>query len=723
MIDVTRDGFEAGRSARTLAVAAGVALVCAALLLAACSDDGVNTPSKGGDADIYVGTDPDADGAVDADAGADIADAGRGRDVSDAEHMGGDGDADAESDTEEDTDVGPCPGCFRHPCDEASDCFSEYCVDSPEGQVCSKTCQSGDSCPQGWSCSQVSTGGDPKFMCVPYDTFLCRPCQSDADCNAVGLESGPGVCIDTGLRGSFCTRRCDQDSTCMEGFICRSLENYKGRTLDLCTPEEGGGDPADECSCTPKFVEELAETTCSLENEHGTCKGTLMCVEVGPLPECSAPEPQAEVCNGLDDDCDGETDEDAVDCTNYYKDSDGDGYGQGSGECFCDDPGEGWILDGGDCNELVTAINPGAPEVCNGLDDNCDGVTDEQDAQGCETHYLDQDGDGYGQDEVTACLCDGEEGWAPEPGDCNDLNPAANPEAEEICDGIDNNCDGRIDEEGALDCNVFFLDQDGDGYGLTDKVKCLCGPTGAYVGSKPNDCDDTTAQVNPSMPELCNGIDDNCNGDTDEGEPASMCPEVAHGTAGCVDGECSLIECEAGWSDVDQDPLNGCECPIGSLEDPGGPGNACNDPHLLGTISDAGGTPIEVTDNISPSGDEDWYQFTAIDGPEAGGCDTFDLRVLFLHNPQGQFAFDVFEGGCPASSEICKEVQEFSDSTDFLTDSGGEPLGECDCDPDYTDDGVQMCSDQTMLYIVRVYRREGFENSCAAYTLRISNGL
>lgn len=655
-------------------------------------------------------------------------DTGAGFDAAGLDQTSGLHDADAGDDAAQpdwlappDAPDGPAPGEFLHPCDKNEDCFSGYCVNSPQGQVCSKNCEDDASCPDAWSCSQVfANQGDPAYICVPNDTFLCRPCLGDDDCNAPGFPT-TGLCVQAGNVGHFCTRACNTDAVCPTGFACETHHPFgqDGPELDICVYEEEG-----TCTCTPKFVEEGAHTTCYAENEHGICTGQAMCGEPGPLSPCNAPEPAAEICNSQDDDCDGETDEDAEGCVTYYPDNDGDEYGQGWGSCLCQHPGPGWVVLGGDCNELVTSVHPGAVEVCgNGLDDNCDGVMDEEDALGCVPQFQDADGDGYGLDEITACLCSDTPGWAELSGDCNDLDPNVNPGAPEICNTVDDNCDGKIDETDADGCQPYFLDQDGDSYGLTDKVKCLCGPTGAYIGSKPNDCNDLEASIHPGVPELCNGIDDNCNGETDEGEPSSMCPAVAHGLAGCVEGTCQLIDCDDGWSDADDDDLNGCECPQGDLEVEGSLGATCLEPKDIGVVSDAGGL-IEVTDNIAPADDVDWYKFSALDGADPNDCDSFDLHVDFVHNPQEQFAFDVYAGGCAPAQGICTESMSFSDSTNLLTQIGDELVGECPCKPgEDTIEGHQECTDQTETYMIRVYRRNGFGPSCSAYTLRVQNGL
>jgi hypothetical protein len=117
---------------------------------------------------------------------------------------------------------------------------------------------------------------------------------------------------------------------------------------------------------------------------------------------------------------------------------------------------------------------------------------------------VDMDGDGY-YDKENVCS----EGI-----DCDDTNPDINPGMEEICDGIDNNCDGHIDEGLTT---TYYADADGDGYGDPVSTIEACSVPDGYVTDK-SDCDDTVAEVNPGMEEVCgNNIDDNCDGNIDEG--------------------------------------------------------------------------------------------------------------------------------------------------------------------------------------------------------------
>ena len=124
--------------------------------------------------------------------------------------------------------------------------------------------------------------------------------------------------------------------------------------------------------------------------------------------------------------------------------------------------------------------------------------------------YTDADGDGYG-------VATGETSCTEStitPGDCDDNNEAINPVAAEICNDVDDNCDGTIDEGVKT---MYYTDADGDGYGDINAlaVEACTAPTGSVDNN--DDCDDNNALVNPAQIEVCNDVDDNCNGQVDEG--------------------------------------------------------------------------------------------------------------------------------------------------------------------------------------------------------------
>jgi hypothetical protein len=219
-----------------------------------------------------------------------------------------------------------------------------------------------------------------------------------------------------------------------------------------------------------------------------------------------------EVCNGIDDDCDGSTDEGLTFLT-YYVDADNDGYGDASatGVSSCN-PIVGSVTNNGDCNDNNAAVNPAALEVCNGIDDDCNGLTD--DGLTFLTYYVDADLDGFGAGAgVSSCVAI--PGSVLVAGDCDDNNAAINPNASEVCDGIDNDCDGLADD--GLTFVTYYADADGDSYGnaLVSQSTCNGAPVG-YV-TDATDCNDANAAVNPAATEVCNGIDDDCDGLTDEG--------------------------------------------------------------------------------------------------------------------------------------------------------------------------------------------------------------
>ena len=178
----------------------------------------------------------------------------------------------------------------------------------------------------------------------------------------------------------------------------------------------------------------------------GICKdGEQTCLD-GKWTECKGEVlPTSEVCSdNLDNDCDGTKDEKEGSIV-VYKDLDGDGFGGGISETVsdCTVP-QGYSEKTGDCNDADGSINPGAQEICNGKDDNCNGKTDEGDNK----YYEDNDSDGYGNpSKPVYSLCEQHpSGTTSDASDCDDSKSSVNPSVEEICDNIDNNCNGQIDE-------------------------------------------------------------------------------------------------------------------------------------------------------------------------------------------------------------------------------------------------------------------------------------
>jgi len=220
-----------------------------------------------------------------------------------------------------------------------------------------------------------------------------------------------------------------------------------------------------------------------------------------------------EICDDLDNNCDGDIDEGLEQFT-YYFDEDQDGYGTAERDtqtCYDFAP-MGWVVPSTDCNDLDAAINPDATEICDDIDNNCDGQIDED--LPLFTYYLDSDNDSFGDQSISIQICydTPDEGYVVDNTDCVDNDAAINPAAIEICDDIDNNCDGQIDED--LPLINYYLDNDGDGFGNDIELLQLCQstPPENYVTDN-TDCDDDNAAINPAATEIPdNGIDEDCSG-------------------------------------------------------------------------------------------------------------------------------------------------------------------------------------------------------------------
>ncbi len=312
----------------------------------------------------------------------------------------------------------------------------------------------------------------------------------------------------------------------------------------------------------------------------------------------------SEQCDGLDNDCDGEIDEDLQDI--WYADADGDGFGDPDSSVEYCSHGACYATESTDCDDADADINPDAEEVCDGIDNDCDGGIDEG---ATSTWYADADGDGYGDEGSTTEGCDPGSGYTGTGGDCDDADADINPGAEEACDGADNDCDGDTDED--LKTETYYADDDGDGYGDAGSTTEDCGARSGYVADD-TDCDDADADINPGAAEACDGVDNDCDGDIDEGATSTFYADA--------DGD--------GYGDADS-TVESCSAPSGYVADD----TDCDDADA--DISPAGSESCDYVDeDCDGSTDEDFKTGSRYTDEENCGSCGNDCTALSLDNAE-----------------------------------------------------------------------------------------
>ncbi len=232
-----------------------------------------------------------------------------------------------------------------------------------------------------------------------------------------------------------------------------------------------------------------------------------------------------------DDDCDTNTnDEGATSCDTFFADRDDDSFGKpGDSRCYCEPAGDYDADNSSDCDDGSDRTYPGAAY--------------EESTSDC---MRDADSDGFGDSAVSAPIVPG--------ADCDDSLSAVNPDANEDClTDYDDNCDLDTNNENADDCDEFFADRDGDGFGLAGDSKCYCNPRGVYTQDDEEDCDDGSHLTHPGAAEAETGMA--CKKDADEdGYGDSSPPSGIDSGSDCDDGNASrnpgvTERCATGYDD------------------------------------------------------------------------------------------------------------------------------------------------------------------------------
>jgi hypothetical protein len=431
----------------------------------------------------------------------------------------------------------PCPGQPGCSCSTNTDCNNTLCIDAGDGtKVCGTLCV--ETCSVGQICAQI-TGptGDLVSVCVARWPRLCDPCATNKDCESLGTVGS--FCIDQGAVGHFCGTACVDDSGCPGAYKCAAASVPVQGTVKQCVPK--GDDPAQLgfCACSSSAIQNNLKTSCYLEAKDATgtvvgkCAGVRSCAASG-LSACLAAAPTQETCNGQDDDCNGQTDENSCNDQNPCT---SDSCGGAAGCSHVGQTGKACDADGSPCTPGDTCVGA---TCLQGPSKNCDDqdpcTKDSCDLAGACTHVSDE---GVGCDDDNPCTI----GDTCQSGGCQPGKPKA-------CK-VDQPCTTAQCDLNTGKC-TFLPADDGfpcdDGTACTAKDSCAGGKCKGAILS----CDDSNPCTN-----------DNCDGKTGCTHASSAAPcddgDLCTFGDGCTAGACIGIA-KADTACDDQDACTSDTC-------------------------------------------------------------------------------------------------------------------------------------------------------------------